>query len=117
MTYKIQKIEPNGVVYADPATATSVRFRNTSTSKTLNGAVTKNQLTELIYNDDNAVVVGGINSVDAVSVRLRVSASPASQARVKQILLAMAAQITTWEDEDVFMGFNPVTAPVIPNAV
>lgn len=117
MTFKIQKIESNGVVYANPANATTVRFRNTSTAKTLNGAATKNQLTELIYNDDNPVVVAGVNSSDAVSVRLRVSASPASQGRVKQILLAMAAQISVWEDEDVFLGFNPGTAPVVPDAL
>lgn len=117
MTFKIQKIETNGVVYANPANATTVRFRNTSTSKSLSGVVTKNQLTELIYNDDHPVSIAGQNSSDAISVRLRVSASPASQARVKQILLAMAAQLDEWTAEDVFLGFNPTTAPVVPAPV
>lgn len=116
MTFKIQKIETNGVTYANPENATTVRFRNTSTAKTLNGVSTKNQLTELIVNDDNPVSIAGVSGTDAVSVRLRVSASPASQARVKQILLALASQIDEWTAEDVFLGFNPVTAPVIPNA-
>lgn len=116
MTYQIQKIDTNGVTYASPTNATTVRFRNTSSPKILNGASSKNQLTEVIYNDENPVKIGDINGIDAVSIRLRVSASPASQARVKQILLAMADQLDNWADEYVFLGFNPVTVPVIPDA-
>jgi hypothetical protein len=57
------------------------------------------------------VTVAGVAANDAVSVRLRVSATKESAARVKNILLSMAAQVDAWADEGVFIGFPPTTTP------
>jgi hypothetical protein len=115
MALKIQKIEQTGVVYADPADpGLSVRFKQTEQSKSLNGAATTNHVTEIIYNDDNAVVISGVNAVDAISLRLRVSACAQSKVRVKSLLVAMAADVDNWSDEDVFGGFRPSTVPSTP---
>lgn len=74
---------------------------------------TSNHVTEIIINDDNQITISGENAIDAVSIRLRVSASAQSKARVKQ-LLGILASTDTWTDEDVFGGFRPGTVPVIP---
>jgi len=114
MALKIQKIEQTGVVYADPADpGLSIRFKQTEQNKTLNGVSTANHATEIIINDDNSVTVSGKDVVDAISIRLRVSASAQSKARVKA-LLGILASTGVWADEDVFSGFRPVTAPTIP---
>lgn len=111
MALKIQKIEQNGVVYADPADpGLSVRFKQTVQGKSLNGVPTNNHVTEVIINDDNAITVSGKDAIDAISVRLRVSASAQSKARVKA-LLGILASSDDWADEDVFGGFRPTTPP------
>lgn len=113
MAIKIQKIENNGVVYADPADpGLSIRFKQTSQGKSLNGVPVENHVTEIIINDDNQVTVAGSNAIDAISVRLRVSGSAQSKARVKA-LLGVLASTNAWADEDVFSGFRPVTSPSI----
>lgn len=115
MALKIQKIEQTGVVYADPADpGLSVRFKQTEQGKSLNGVPVANHVTEVIVNDDNAVTVSGISAIDAISVRLRVSASAHSKTRVKSLLVALAADVDNWSDEDVFSGFRPVTVPTNP---
>lgn len=113
MAIKIQKIENTGVVYADPADpGLSIRFKQTQQGKSLSGVPVANHVTEIIINDDNAVTVGSSDAVDAISVRLRVSASAQSKARVKA-LLGILANSSTWADEDVFSGYRPETAPSI----
>lgn len=114
MAIKIQKIENNGVVYADPADpGLSIRFKQTSQGKSLNGVPVTNHVTEIIINDDNQVEIAGSNAVDAISVRLRVSGTAQSKARIKALLGVLAAT-NVWADEDVFSGFRPVTPPSIP---
>lgn len=113
-TLKVLSQDGTGVIYADPANRDcTVRFKHNSSSKSLNGIQTTNHTCEVIYNDDNPVSLGGVSATDALSVRLRTSGAAASAARLRQILLAMAAQVDTWEAEGVFAGFPPVTAPVI----
>jgi len=111
---KLLRQDATGVSYADLADPNmTVRFRNAAATKSLNGVPVQNFTTEVIYNDDNAVVVAGVNAQDAVSVRLRVSATKESAVRVKNILLSMAAQVDDWADEGVFVGFQPTSVPVI----
>lgn len=111
---KLQRQDATGVTYAaltDPDLI--VRFRNASAKKSLNGVPVENYTTEIIMTDDNPVVVSGVNAQDAVSVRIRVSATKESAARVKNLLLSAAAQAGVWADEGVFVGFQPTTTPVI----
>jgi len=116
-TLQLLRQEPTGVVYADPAKPDmTVRFRNNTTPKTLNSVGTKNYLTEIIYNDGNNVTIGGIAAVDAISVRLRVSGTAESAARLAVILHSLAQQIDAWTTQKVFSGFPPTSAPVIPAA-
>lgn len=111
MAIKIQKIENNGVVYADPADpGLTIRFKQTSQGKSLNGVPAVNHVTEIIINDDNQVVISGKEAIDAISVRLRVSGTAQSKARIKALLGVLAAT-NIWVDEDVFSGFRPVTPP------
>lgn len=113
-TLKVLSIAAGGVTYADPADrGCTVRFKSASTSKNLNGVPTTNHTTEIIINDDVDVTVGGVNAVDALSVRLRTSGAAASGPRLRAVLLSLAAQLDEWETEGVFAGFPPVTAPVI----
>lgn len=114
ISLKLQRQDATGVIYADLADPNmTVRFRNTAATKSLNGVPVQNYATEIIYNDDNAVTVSGVAAQDAVSVRIRVSATKESAARVKNILISAAAQLDEWADEGVFVGFQPTTTPVI----
>lgn len=118
MALKIQKIENNGVVYADPAAVgLSYRFKQSEQGKSLNGLPVTNHVTEIIITDDNVITIGDTSVVDAVSLRLRVSGTAQSKARIKQLLASIAASVDEWADEDVFGGFRPVTAPTIPPIV
>lgn len=113
MAFKIQKIEPTGVIYADPADPDlQVRLKNTQTAKSLNGVSTTNQLTELIATDTYPVVIGGVNANDALSVRVRISGGITTVARKKAIIASVTATLTAWVDEDVLVGFNPTSVPV-----
>lgn len=114
MSLKLQRQNADGVTYADPVDPNmTVRFRNSATVKSLSGVPVENYATEIIYNDDNAITVSGVAAQDAVSIRLRVSATKESAVRVKQILTSMAAQLDEWADEAVFVGFQPESIPVI----
>lgn len=114
MAFKVQKTEPTGVVYADTSKPdTTIRFKGTTTPKSLNGVSSTNYVQEIIYNDLNAVTVGGVSAKDPVSVRIRTSGAIESKARLKQLLLSAAAQLDDWVNEDVFSGFPPVTVPVL----
>lgn len=117
-TLKVLHVDGSGVTYADPADrGNTVRFKSSTSKKALNGIPVSNHVTEIIYNDDFAAEVAGVSVQDALSVRLRTSGTAASSARLREILLSMAAQVGQWESEGVFTGFPPVTAPVIEAVV
>jgi hypothetical protein len=110
----VQKVNNDGVTYSlvsDPDL--TVRFRNVTSQKSLNGVSVKNFATEIIINDNNGVTVNGVPASDAVSIRVRVSAAAESNARVVQLLAMLAGGLNTWATESVFKGFNPATAPSI----
>lgn len=114
-TLKVLKSEATGVVYADPQKPDfQVRFKTTNGQKGLNGVTVQNYVAEIIYTDNNPVALGSVSAQDAVSVRLRVSGSQASEARLDVILKSLAAQLPEWVDENVFVGFAPESAPVVP---
>lgn len=116
-TLKLLHTDASGVTYADPSDRNcTVRFKSTTSQKSLNGVPVNNYATEIIYNDGVDVTVSGNPAQDALSVRLRTSGAAESSARLSEILLAMAAQLAAWETEGVFAGFPPATAPVIPVA-
>lgn len=118
VTLSVKSQDQNGVTYADPAKpANTVRFRFSNTSKVLNGVTVANLATEIICNDSNQVTVGGVSAQDALSVRIRVSGSFESKARLRDLLTSLAAQVGQWETENVMQGFRPVTAPAINDAL
>lgn len=105
----------DGSVYADPAKPNfTVRFKTSSAPKSLSGQKTVNYITEIIVNDDIPVTIAGNGVVDPGSIRIRVSGSVESQERLQAILASVAAQLPDWSDENVFVGFNPVTPPAVP---
>jgi len=118
-TLSLLRRENTGVIYADPAKPDmTVRFRNTSTNKVLNGVSVKNYLTEIIYNDNNPIeVADGVSASDAISIRFRVSGANLSAARITQIINSFAVQVQAWDTQNAFKGFDPTSAPVIVAAV
>jgi len=117
-TLSIKSQDSSGITYADPSKPDcQIRFRFSSVNKTLNGVVTPNLATEIIFTDNNSITVGGVSALDALSVRLRISGSLGSKARLRDILTSLAAQAGTWETENVMQGFRPTTAPVLNDAL
>lgn len=103
-----------GVTYANPTDPDyRVRFKTTSSQKSLNGVSVMNFVTEIIVNDNVEVALGKTSANDPVAVRIRVSGSLASAARRDAILKSIASQLGTWANENVFAGFEPATAPNI----
>lgn len=107
----------DGQIYSDPSKPDfTVRFKTTSSQKSLNGVPVQNYVHEVIYNDNNDVTVNSVNAVDALSVRLRVSGSSASSSRLAEIVAAMCSQAPTWIGTDhTATGFPPAAVPVNPN--
>lgn len=109
---KIKTRDAYGVTYSAPTDPElSVRFKTNVSTKSIGGVTLQNYLSELIINDLNEVAVGGSTANDPVSVRLRISGALESRARVAEMLAELALHLNTWESEDVFIGFEPNTAP------
>lgn len=118
VTLSVKSQDNSGITYADPAKPdTTVRFRFTNTVKQLNGVSVPNYATEIIANDNNSITVGGVSAQDALSVRVRVSGTLLSKARLRDILTSVAASMAQWETENVMQGFRPATAPAINDAL
>lgn len=116
-TLSVKSQDNAGVTYADPAKPdTTVRFRFSSAVKQLNGVSVPNYATEVIVNDNNSITIGDVSAQDALSIRVRVSGTLMSKARLSQLLESLSAQLDTWETENVMQGFRPSTAPVIVDA-
>jgi len=118
VTLSVKSQDNSGVTYADPAKPDmTVRFRFSSTVKQLNGVAVPNYATEIIGNDNNAITIGDVSAQDALSVRVRVSGTLLSKGRLRDILTSIAAQMATWDTENVMQGFRPTTAPAINDAL
>lgn len=114
MTFKVQKTETTGIVYAEPNDPDqTVRVKHSAQIKSLGGINVTNQVTEIVVNDAHTVVVAGeTSSLDAISIRVRVSGSLQATDRKKALLSALLTTLSNWADEDVLKGFNPSTVPV-----
>lgn len=107
--------DATGVTFADPIEPDfTVRFKTTRNTKSLNGVSVDNYLHEIIVNDTNPVTIGNTSANDALSVRVRISGSVNSQARLKEIVKSLAGQLPSWADENAMVGFEPVTLPINP---
>lgn len=106
--------DATGVTFANPTDPDyRVRFKTTSSQKSLNGVSVMNFVTEIIVNDNVQVALGNTTANDPVAIRIRVSGSLASARRRDAILKSVALQLATWANENVFAGFEPKTAPNI----
>lgn len=114
-TTQFKKRDPNGVVYSDPTdTSYQVRFKSTSSKKSLNGNLVDNIASEVIVSDTHDVTLASGSAADQISIRLRISGTAHSKARIDAILAELAAKIPTWSSENVFLGFDPTTLPANP---
>lgn len=106
-----------GSTFVDPQDPNfSVRFKTNRGRKNLNGLSVDNFVTEIIVNDLEPIEVGSLNANDTLAVRVRISGSELSHARLKQIVDSISAQLPGWMDENVFLGFRPTTVPMNPQS-
>lgn len=104
--------DANGVTFANPADPDfTIRFKNTRSRKTLNGVSIDNYVEEIVINDLVPVSLDKVSANDSISIRIRVSGTAQSHERVKAILKSVAAQIPSWADGNVALGFEPTVAP------
>lgn len=114
---QIQTRDAYGTTYADPKDVNfTVRFKHTSTRKALGTTTTENHVLDIIVNDLHDVATGtNTTSADSLSVRIRISGSSKSDARLGAIVAQLAAQLPSWVKVDkVHLGFEAKTAPVNP---
>lgn len=107
--------DPFGTTFADPSDPNfTVRFKTSRSRKMIDGNPVDNYVTEIIVNDLHGVTVGGSSVNEALSVRIRVSGSELSMPRLKEIAASVAGQVSTWNSENVLLGFRPTTVPINP---
>lgn len=112
MPLQVKTTDAYGVTYADPSNPDfTVRFKTTSSTKTIQGISVENFVTEIIVNDDLTVTRGSASVTETASVRLRVSGSADASARLKQLVGVITTGSLAWADEHVFTGFRPTTVP------
>lgn len=104
--------QPNGVTFSDPLNPDFVvRFKTTSGQKVIDGQRVQNFICEITANDNHPVVIGAVTAMDALSVKIRTSGGLPSIPRIKVMLNDLVAKMNDWEDENVLIGFSPVTLP------
>jgi len=109
--------QPNGVTYALPDDPDcTVRFKTSSSPKTLDGKRVMNYVTEIAMNDLHSVTISGDTVNDALSVRIRVSGSAESMDRLEEMVGNLNSKLSTWMSENVLLGFQPTTVPVSGSA-
>ena len=114
MALQVLTRDNNGVTFSDPAHPEyTFRTKTTKSKKNLNGNSVDNYVTEIIINDSSNVSVGGTVVPDAVSIRLRLSGSGYSEARVNKILENLASYVPSIVSGHTFLGFDP-SAPSYP---
>jgi hypothetical protein len=112
-TMQLYSQQPNGVTYALPEDPDcTVRFKTSSSPKTLDGKRVTNYVTEIMMNDQHPLVIGDDNVNDALSVRVRVSGSAESMDRLEEMVGNLTAKLPSWLTENVLVGFRPTTLPV-----
>lgn len=113
MTFKVQKTENTGIVYAEPSDPdNTVRLKHSTQAKSLNGVNVSNQVTEVIVNDNCDITIGGVAAVDALSIRVRISGTLQANDRKKALLASLMTTLGVWAEQDVLSGFNPTSVPV-----
>lgn len=111
---KLLRRESNAVVFADPANPEyTVRFKSTNARKSIDGVGMTNYVTEIIVNDSHLVTMGNKTVKDPIAIRVRTSGAADSMSRLGAVLASIADQLATWSSENVLVGFEPSTAPLI----
>jgi ubiquinone biosynthesis protein UbiJ len=109
--------QSNGVTYALPEDPDcTVRFKTSSSPKTLDGKRVINYVTEITMNDSHSLTLGDDVVDDALSVRLRVSGSAESMDRLEEMVDNLSSKLDAWISENVLLGFQPTTVPVSGSA-
>lgn len=110
---KLYSRQTNGETWADSVDPDyTVRFKTTSSPKSLDGYRTTNYATEVIVNDNHNVVIGNNTTADALSVRIRTSGAIESVDQLKQMVNDACSQlVANWLAEEVLTGFPVVTPP------
>lgn len=111
---KLLRRESNAVVFADPANPEyTVRFKSTNARKSIDGVGMTNYVTEIIVNDSHVVTIGTKTVKDPIAIRVRTSGAADSMSRLSAVLASVAGQLAAWSSENVLVGFEPDTAPLV----
>ena len=115
MPLQVLTRDSNGITFSDPDHPQyTFRTKTSKTKKSLNGQNVDNYVTEIIINDTSPIALpGGTNVGDALSIRLRLSGSGYSEARVNSLLKNLAGYIPKFVTSHSFLGFEPA-APDYP---
>lgn len=105
-----------GVTYASVANPdTTVRVKVNPSPKVLAGQSVKNYVSEIIFNENNDILIGTspnqVAAVDPLSVRIKVSGTNESMARLKEILTGLRISSPVWETDNYLIGFVPSVNP------
>lgn len=111
---QVYRRDAKGITYATPTSPYTVRFKTNHSTKSLQGVRVDHFKTEVIANEPVNHDVSNVTITDPVSIRISVSGSNLSQARITEILTALSSQLVTWSNESAYLGFEPKTLPIIP---
>lgn len=114
LSTQVLRRNADGITYSHPQHPDySVRFKTSKSNKNLDTLRTQNVITEIIITDKNLVSKDNVSADDPMSVRIRVSGSVLSHERLQAILTGVSSQLPTWATENVILGFEPGTPPLV----
>lgn len=106
--------DATGVTYSHPEHPDFlVRIKTTKRAKSLDTLKTDNVKTEIIISDKNFLTKDNVTANDLMSVRISVSGSVLSHERLQAILTGVAGQLPAWSTENVILGYEPKTPPLV----
>lgn len=113
MSYSQFSQDQNGVTFAKLNDVNaSIRVKQTSAPKTLNGVRVSNFVTEIIAVDEVEVhPTSTVTATDLESLRIRFSSTAEGVDRLIAKLEGLTALAKVWKSEGVMIGFQPKTAP------
>lgn len=112
--------DSSGIKYTVPGSTDGyvVTFKTSKTSKDVGGFKVPNHKLEVFVNTQAPVTVSSTTCTpkcgqESLSVRIIVSGSPQNKNELDKLVAGLSGQMVTWfEDEYVFDGYAPETAPL-----
>jgi hypothetical protein len=114
MAFQLKRTDGNSTTWADPSDPNrSFRLKQTTSNKVLGGVTVENHVSEIIIGEPHGVTVEGVDAVDTLSVRLKVSGSVYSESQLLLNVELLCDTLEAWVADHYLSGFTPASVPAL----